>query len=33
MLVGVKLPFVSGAWRTFFIPFQRSFARWGWPPI
>lgn len=32
ILVG-KLPFVSGARRTFFIPFQRSFARWGWPPI
>lgn len=33
LLVAVGVLFVSGAWRTFFIPLQRSFARWGWPPI
>lgn len=33
MLVGVGLLFISGAWRTFFIPLQRSFSRFGWPPI
>jgi cytochrome c-type biogenesis protein len=33
MLVGVGALFVSGAWRTFFVPLQRSFARLGWPPI
>lgn len=33
MLIAVGGLFVSGAWRTFFLPLQRSFARWGWPPI
>ena len=33
MLVGVGLLFVSGAWRSFFIPLQRTFAKLGWPPI
>ena len=33
LLVAVGVLFVSGAWRTFFIPLQRSFAEWGWPPI
>ncbi len=33
MLVGVGMLFVSGAWRTFFLPLQRYFSRWGWPPI
>ena len=33
MLVGVGLLFISGAWRSFFVPLQRSFARLGWPPI
>ncbi len=32
-LVGVGALFVSGAWQTFFVPLQRSFARYGWPPI
>lgn len=32
-LVGVGLLFVSGAWQSFFVPLQRSFARLGWPPI
>ena len=33
VLVGVGILFVSGAWRSFFVPLQRSFARLGWPPI
>src|SRR3990170_4581643 len=33
LLVGVGVLFVTGAWRTFFIPLQRAFARLGWPPI
>lgn len=33
LLVGVGLLFVSGAWRTIFIPLQRAFAEFGWPPI
>ncbi|HUP68463.1 MAG TPA: cytochrome c biogenesis protein CcdA [Acidimicrobiales bacterium] len=33
MMVGVGILFVSGAWRSFFIPLQRTFARLGWPPI
>jgi cytochrome c-type biogenesis protein len=33
MLVTVGVLFVSGAWRSFFIPLQRSFAELGWPPI
>lgn len=33
LLVAVGLLFVSGAWRSFFIPLQRYFARFGWPPV
>lgn len=33
MLVGVGLLFISGTWRTFFIPLQRYFSQLGWPPI
>ena len=33
MLVAVGTLFVSGVWRSFFVPLQRSFARLGWPPI
>ncbi len=33
MLVAVGVLFVSGAWRSFFIPLQRTFAELGWPPI
>jgi cytochrome c-type biogenesis protein len=33
MLVGVGVLFISGAWRSFFIPLQRTFSRLGWPPI
>lgn len=33
LLVGVGILFATGAWRFFFIPLQRTFARLGWPPI
>ena len=33
MLVMVGVLFVTGAWRSFFLPLQRYFARFGWPPI
>ena len=33
LLIGVGVLFISGAWRTFFIPLQRSFSKLGWPPI
>lgn len=33
MLVAVGVLFVSGAWRSFFVPLQRWFAQFGWPPI
>jgi len=33
LLMGVGVLFVSGAWRSLFLPLQRSFAEWGWPPI
>lgn len=33
LMVGVGVLFVSGAWRSFFIPLQSAFARLGWPPI
>lgn len=33
LLVGVGVLFVSGAWRSFFVPLQQYFARYGWPPI
>ena len=33
LLVGVGVLFVTGAWRTFFIPLQRYFSRFGWPPV
>lgn len=33
LMVGVGLLFVTGAWRTVFIPLQSAFARLGWPPI
>lgn len=33
LLVGVGVLFVTGAWRTFFIPLQRVFSQLGWPPI
>ncbi|MGH9267293.1 MAG: cytochrome c biogenesis CcdA family protein [Acidimicrobiales bacterium] len=33
LLVGVGVLFISGAWRSFFLPLQRRFAELGWPPI
>ena len=33
LLVGVGVLFVSGAWRTFFVPLQAQFAKLGWPPL
>ena len=33
MLVGVGVLFVSGAWASLFVPVQRWFADFGWPPI
>lgn len=33
LLVGVGVLFISGAWRSFFVPLQREFARFGWPPV
>ena len=33
MLIAVGTLFVTGAWQTFFIPLQRTFAKLGWPPI
>jgi cytochrome c-type biogenesis protein len=33
LLVGVGALFVSGAWRSLFIPLQRTFSQLGWPPI
>src|SRR5712692_10388893 len=32
-LVAVGVLFISGAWRTLFLPLQREFARLGWPPV
>lgn len=33
LMLGLGLLFVSGQWETFFTPFQRWFARLGWPPV
>ena len=33
LLVGIGVLFVTGEWQRLFIPLQRRFARWGWPPI
>ena len=33
LLVGVGVLFVTGAWRSFFVPLQREFARFGLPPV
>ena len=33
LLVGVGVLFVTGEWRLFFVPLQREFARFGWPPV
>lgn len=33
VMVIVGALFVTGRWRTLFLPLQRYFARFGWPPI
>lgn len=33
LLVGVGLLFVTGRWQQLFLPLQRWFAEFGWPPI
>lgn len=33
LLVGVELLFVSGRWRTFFVPVAAELSRLGWPPV
>ena len=33
VMVMVGLLFVTGRWRALFLPLQRYFARFGWPPI
>jgi cytochrome c-type biogenesis protein len=33
LLIAVGTLFVSGGWRSFFVPLQRRFAELGWPPI
>jgi cytochrome c-type biogenesis protein len=33
LLVAVGLLFITGAWRTFFIPVAARLSRLGWPPI
>lgn len=33
LMLGLGLLFVSGEWESFFTPLQRSFARFGWPPV
>ena len=33
LLVGVGILFVTGTWLDLFLPLQRQFARWGWPPV
>lgn len=33
LLVGVGILFVTGTWRAFFVPLQRMFVQWNWPPV
>jgi cytochrome c-type biogenesis protein len=33
LLMAVGVLFVTGAWKTLFIPLQIRFARFGWPPL
>ena len=33
LLVAVGILFVTGTWLELFLPLQRQFARWGWPPV
>lgn len=33
LLVGVGIMFVTGEWKSLFVPLQARFARLGWPPL
>jgi cytochrome c-type biogenesis protein len=33
LLVGIGLLYVTGEWQDIFLPLQRRFAEWNWPPI
>ena len=33
LLIVIGVLFVSGRWQSLFLPLQRSFARFGWPPV
>lgn len=33
LLITVGVGYVTGTWQQFFLPAQRWFARYGWPPI
>lgn len=33
LLVAVGVMFVTGEWKSLFIPLQARFARYGWPPL
>jgi cytochrome c-type biogenesis protein len=33
LLIGVGVLFLTGAWRSFFVPLQHYFSRFGWPPV
>lgn len=33
LLMAVGVAFLTGIWRSLFIPLQRTFAQFGWPPI
>lgn len=33
LLVVVGVLFVTGTWQSFFVPLQRLFSRWNWPPV
>ena len=32
-LVVIGILFVTGRWQSLFVPLQRTFAQWGWPPV
>lgn len=33
LMVGVGILFVTGAWRSVFVPLQRMFSQLNWPPV
>lgn len=33
LMIGVGILFVTGEWRSLFLPLQRKFAEFGWPPV